>query len=85
MCKHRLIYPLYIMDFIDPPKDSKKFNLLGVFFKGAKLFSVDESSSALFFYKKSHHLSSSDTIKVEFFKRFDFTFKILLLSVSFRF
>ena len=40
---------------------------------------------APFFYKKGHHLSSSDTIKVEFFKRFDFTFKILLLSVSFRF
>mgnify|MGYP007033744600 CR=1 FL=1 len=35
--------------------DSKKF--------GSKLFSVDERSSALFLYKKGHHLSSYATIK----------------------
>ena len=30
---------------------------------GSKLFSVDERSSALFLYKKGHHLSSYATIK----------------------
>jgi hypothetical protein len=47
---------------INDLKPQKKESRLAFFF-GSKLFSVDERSSALFLYKKGHHLSSYATIK----------------------